>query len=159
MKFDPKKQQRHSIRLPGFDYSKAEAYYLTLVTHGRERLFGEVLAAEMKLNDSGQIVQSAWLDLPRHYPHLELDAFCVMPDHAQAIIVLHADPSTPRQTLPEIMRALKSFTARHINVLRKTPSVPVWQRDYYQHIISDEQDYQAKRDYMLGNPTDLKTSA
>jgi ribosomal protein S30 len=50
------------------------------------------------------------------------------------------------------VRAFKSFSAKRINVLRKTPGIPVWQRNYYEHIIRNEQDYQAKHDYILSNP-------
>jgi REP element-mobilizing transposase RayT len=183
MKFDPKKHHRRSIRLPGYDYSQAGAYYVTIVAQGRECLFGEVVNAEMRLSRYGQIVQYAWFDLPKHYPHVELDAFCIMPNHAHGIIVLHEDgrggsfssmgawqsqsvsgqasSDVNRETHPyvrkrhplsEIVRAFKSFSARRINVLRKTPGIPVWQRNYYEHVIRNEKDYQAKRNYILSNP-------
>ena len=160
MKFDPEKhpfgpaqgKHRRSIRLPGYDYSQAGAYYVTIVAQGRECLFGEIVNAEMKLSRYGQIVQYAWFDLPRHYPHVELDAFCIMPNHGHGIIVLHDNVLMVRHPLSEIVRALKSFSARRINALRKTPGIPVWQRNYYEHIIRNEQDYQTKRNYILSNP-------
>ena len=153
MKFDPQKHHRHSIRLPGYDYSLAGAYYVTLVAHDREPLFGEVVEAEMKLSRYGQIVESTWLDLPKHYPLLELDTFCIMPEHVHAILVL---PEDGRRPLSEILRAFKSYAARRINLLRKTAGVPVWQRDYYEHIIRDNADYLAKRKYILDNPMNWK---
>ena len=180
-KFDPKIHHRRSIRLPGYDYSQAGAYYVTIVTHGREHLFGEVVNGEMKLNRYGKIVQAAWFDLPKHYRHLELDAFCIMPDHVHAILVLvefvrggsisdndNLQPAMPagraspqnrpetrpykRHPLSEIVRAFKSFSARRINELRKTAGIPVWQRNYYEHIIRSNQDYLAKCGYIQDNP-------
>ena len=182
-KFDPEKHHRRSIRLKGYDYSQAGAYYVTIVTWQREHLFGEVVNAEMKLSRYGLIVQSVWFDLPKHYPYVELDAFCIMPNHAHGIIVLYEDsrggsfsgkdalrtqdvigqafrhinhetrPYEPkRHALSEIVRALKSVSAKQINILRKTSGVPVWQRNYYEHIIRNEQDYQTKRNYILSNP-------
>jgi len=75
MKYDPQKHHRRSIRLQGYDYSRAGAYYITIVVQGRGHLFGEVVNGEMKLNRYGKIVLQAWLDLPKHYPHVELGAF------------------------------------------------------------------------------------
>jgi hypothetical protein len=72
MQFNPKIHHRHSIRLPGYDYSRSGAYFITIVTQGREFLFGEIQNGEMRLTQSGQIVQRAWHDLPNHYPHVSL---------------------------------------------------------------------------------------
>jgi hypothetical protein len=54
--------------------------------------------------------------------------------------------------LPEIVRAFKSFSARRINLLRHTPGVPAWQRNYYEHIIRDDAEWQKIHDYILANP-------
>ena len=91
MKHDPARQHRHSIRLKGYDYTHPGAYFVTMVTQHRECLFGEVAGGEMQVNAFGKIVQAAWLELPRHYPHAQLDAFCVMPNHVHGIIVLSPD--------------------------------------------------------------------
>jgi putative transposase len=152
MKFDRQKHHRRSIRLQGYDYSQAGMYYITIVTQGREYLFGEVINAEMILNRFGQIVQYAWFDLPKHYMHVELDMFCIMPNHVHAIIVLTDRMLVKRYPLSEVVRAFKSFSARRINSLRKTQGIPVWQRNYYEHVIRDGNDLQAKRAYIMSNP-------
>ena len=209
MKYDPQKHHRRSIRLQGYDYSQAGAYYVTIVVHGRECLFGNVVNGVMRLNQFGQIVYRAWFDLPNHYPHVVLGAFCIMPNHAHAIIVLidgrrggsitndenlqtisisknapiANDPEThpyvptndvPLQTisisknapiannpetrpyvrhpLSEIVRAFKSFSAKRINALRKTQGIPVWQRNYYEHIIRNDDEYNRIHLYIESNP-------
>ena len=76
------------MRLRCFDYATPGAYFVTVCTKGRERLFGAVCAGEMVVNDAGRICQAAWLDLPRHYTHVGLDSWIVMPDHVHGIIVL-----------------------------------------------------------------------
>ncbi len=91
MKFDPQKHHRRSIRLQGYDYSQAGAYFVTIVAWQREMLFGDIVDGEMVLNRFGQIVRDAWFDLPNHYPHVELGAFIVMPNHVHAIVVLVDD--------------------------------------------------------------------
>jgi putative transposase len=182
MKFEPKIHNRHSIRLQGYDYSQSGAYFVTMVTYGRECLFGQIVDHDMQLNPFGQIVKRAWFDLPDHYPHVALDAFCIMPNHVHAVITLNDDRRggsigkmpvpekiissnvpLPDETqtrpyngikchpLSEIVRAFKSFSARRINVLRKSQGTPVWQRNYYEHIIRNDDDYQRIYSYIESN--------
>lgn len=90
-KYDPQIHHRRSIRLKGYDYSQAGAYFVTICVHQRECLLGEIVNGEMRLSRFGKIVQYAWLDLPKHYPHVVLDAFCIMPNHVHFVIVLIED--------------------------------------------------------------------
>ena len=158
------------MRLEGYDYHEEGGYFVTVVTHGRENLFGKIVDGEMALNPCGQIVQQTWHDLARHNTGIELDAFIVMPNHIHGIIILNgAVGAGPRPAqvnpidtvesswpipvgLPEIVRQLKSFSAREINHLRHTPEKPVWQRNYYDHVIRSEKDYDNIVNYILENP-------
>jgi len=72
--------RRRSIRLKGYDYSQAGAYFITVCTQSHEHLLGEISDEEMWINAWGNIVQECWYDLPNHYPGLELDIFVVMPN-------------------------------------------------------------------------------
>jgi REP element-mobilizing transposase RayT len=91
MQFDPDKRGRRSIRLPGYDYAQAGAYFVTVVTKDRACLFGEIVNGQMRFNDGGRIIQSTWNELPKHYTGVECDAFVVMPNHVHGIIVLADD--------------------------------------------------------------------
>ena len=82
-------QRRRSIRLQGYDYRQVGAYFVTICTHNRLFLFGQVMDGEMCLNDAGQIVEKCWSEIPGHFPHMALDAFVVMPNHVHGIIVLN----------------------------------------------------------------------
>jgi putative transposase len=155
--YNPQKHHRHSIRLPGYDYSRAGAYFVTFVTWQRENLLGHVDQGAVHLTPAGRIVQRGWLDLPRHYPHVALDEFCIMPNHVHAIIVLSdgdcaGDADARRHALPEIVRALKSWSARRINAIRHTTGLPVWQRNYYEHILRDQDEMDRARRYIQENP-------
>lgn len=44
------------------------------------------------------------------------------------------------------------LTAKRINEIRQLPSVSVWQRNYYEHIIRDEADYGQIAEYIADNP-------
>ncbi len=87
--FDPRIHHRHSIRLKGYDYSQTGTYFVTLVARQRQSLFGEVANGVMYLNQYGEILRQVWMDLPRHYPHVTMDEFVIMPNHVHGIVVLH----------------------------------------------------------------------
>ncbi len=161
-KFDPDKHHRRSFRLRGYDYAQAGAYFVTIVTQGRQCLFGEVVESEMRLNEYGRVVVECWNGLPGHYPHVGLDAFVVMPNHVHGVLELTRNvgaglrpaPTSAkwRHSLSEIVRAFKAFSSRRINELRNMPGAPVWQRNYYEHIIRNEDDLYDIRQYIIYNP-------
>ena len=49
--------RRRSLRLPAYDYSQAGTYFITVCTHGRIMLFGEVIGDDMRLNEFGTLVK------------------------------------------------------------------------------------------------------
>ena len=149
MPYIGKIHHRRSIRLPGYDYSQAGAYYVTICTATRQCLFGEVVNGEMHLNWVGTIAHYEWLSLPRRYPGVNLDALVVMPNHVHGVILLTGRNPHP---LSELVRRFKSRTARRINERRHTTGTSIWQRDYYEHIVRDEGDLDRIRQYIVGNP-------
>jgi putative transposase len=182
MKHKVEKQHRRSIRLKGYDYATSGAYFVTIVVRDRACLFGEVVGAEMRPNQFGRIVQATWNELPHHYPGVGCDAFVMMPNHIHGVIGLVDDdgvsandvgaglkpargvvagpnsvraglkPAPTRPGLPEIIRGFKTFSARRVNELRDTRGVPIWQRNYYEHVIRDEESLNRIREYILNNP-------
>jgi hypothetical protein len=89
VRFDPQKHHRRSIRLKGFDYSQAGAYFVTMVTWRRELLFGEIVNREMILSGYGKIVQKWWEEISVHFANVETGAFVIMPNHIHGIILIH----------------------------------------------------------------------
>lgn len=152
MKFNPEIHRRRSIRLKNYDYSQAGAYFVTLCTHNRECLFGEILDDVLQLNESGRVLQKTWEDLPNHYHHVELDAWIIMPNHVHGVIILTPASTNTRHGLPEIIRALKSFSSRHINKMHGTPGRAIWQRNYWEHVIRNEADLLRITEYIQNNP-------
>jgi REP element-mobilizing transposase RayT len=88
MKYDPERHNRRSIRLKNYDYTSAGAYFVTICVKNRECLFGNITDGTVQLNSYGEIVNTVWHGLPDHYPHVELDAWVVMPNHVHGIILL-----------------------------------------------------------------------
>lgn len=91
MTYDPERRHRRSIRLKGYDYSQAGAYFVTLCTEGRACLFGEVFEDQVRLTDIGLVAEECWLEIPAHFPTVELDAFVIMPNHVHGILVITWD--------------------------------------------------------------------
>ncbi|WP_199263776.1 transposase [Desulfobulbus oligotrophicus] len=88
MTYRPDTQHRRSIRLQGYDYSRAGAYFITICAQNRECLFGKIVNGKMGLNNAGMMVQTVWDEIPAHYPGIDIDAFIVMPNHIHGIVVI-----------------------------------------------------------------------
>lgn len=127
----------------------------------------------------GKTVRFNWHYLPRRYPYVKLDAFVIMPNQMHGIIFLtdyhvtnicsvgvyleiisnrktnfiEKPAPTRKHSLPEVIRGLKTFSARRINQLRCMTGVPVWQRNYYERIIRNEESLQKIRHYIINNPS------
>ena len=171
MKYDAQRHHRRSTRLAGYDYSQPGAYFVTICTYNRE-LFLEVEQVK-------QIVRSAWDGLPARFPHVMLDEFVMMPNHIHGIIVFWpfagvslgsgegAASSAPTNgpgsgdrevaassapTLGQVVRAFKSLSAIESNRSTNKPERQFWQRNYYDHIVRDEDEMNVIRQYIRDNP-------
>lgn len=223
-RFAPARHHRRSIRLRGYDYTRPGVYFITICTHDRRRLFGDIANGRMRLNDAGVAADTVWRAIPTHFPHVRLDAFVVMPNHVHGVVVIttpgipggrvgathasplqchapsdpthapfeptdasprptdasparptssapvwrrapphsHGDPIPPRATaratgptpcsVGAIVGAYKSAVSRRINQLRDTPGAPIWQRDYYERIVRDDDALRRIRAYIEANP-------
>jgi len=77
-----------TTRLAGWDYAAAGWYFVTLCTGGRTPFFGEVVKADVRLTDIGDMASQYWRDIPRHFPNTAVDEFIVMPNHVHGIVVI-----------------------------------------------------------------------
>jgi putative transposase len=143
-------RRRRSLRLQGYDYSQAGAYFVTICTRNRIALFGEVTNNDVRLNRTGMIVKETWDALPAHYPNIALDSFVVMPNRIHGIILL-GDESGPQRGIPEIVRGFKTYSARRVNESRDKRDA-LWQRGYYEHVIRNEKSLDRIRGYITSNP-------
>ncbi len=94
MKYDPDKHHRKTIRLKGYDYSNAGAYFVTICVQNRECLFGEIQNGKMILNDFGKIIDHHWRNIPSHFQNVALDEYIVMPNHFHGVLWLVGDGNT-----------------------------------------------------------------
>ncbi|MEW6568022.1 MAG: transposase [Chloroflexota bacterium] len=160
---------RRSMRLKDYDYAQSGAYFVTICARQRECLFGEIAEGTMRLNNLGRIVEEEWLRSGFIRQEIELDEFVIMPNHLHGIVVitsvspvgatgrsplLHRAASGPApRSLGSFIAGFKAAATARINATRRTPGGPVWQRNYYEHVIRDDADLLRIRQYILDNPT------
>lgn len=165
---------RRSIRLSTHDYSLG-IYFITLVTHKRQRLFGKIINGEMILSAAGEEVRNQWLNLVNLRPNIRLDEFVVMPYHFHALIWIKSSGHlfedcltfiAPGRTSrkfsgshgPTLMAIIGSYKAGVSRLLRlfNDSFATVWQRNYYERILWNETQLEIYRNYIRDNPKNWK---
>ena len=156
---DKPRPSRRSIRLKGYDYSQEGAYFVTICTRDREPLLGRIADGQMVLSEFGMVVARSWLWLAARYPFVELDEWVVMPNHVHGIVILRRGGSrtAPTKPLGRLVGAFKTVSAKRINQIRGVPGEPVWQRNYYERIVRDDDELSRLRRYVLDNPVQWET--
>jgi len=162
------KASRKQLRLKHYDYTESGVYFVTVCSRNRECLFGDIVGATgrspaLQLNAYGNIVRDEWLKSAVIRNEITLDAFVVMPNHIHGIIfIIRATGRSPlhdtmkpglrSRSLGAFMAGFKSSTTKQINIMRTTPGIPVWQRNYYEHVIRTDDELNKTREYIINNP-------
>jgi len=187
MKYNPEIHHRRSIRLKGYDYTQPGAYFVTIVTHKRDEIFGEITNGRMKYSTLGEIVYQEWFRSAKIRKEIRLfeDEIVIMPNHIHGIVRImetagadgvrpnngirpeskkaptqqdaHREQDTRRASLQRVPRSLGSFvagfkawvTSRAEHELHMTG---IWQRNYHEHIIRNETDFNNIWNYIDTNP-------
>ncbi len=166
-------KRRKQLRLKEYDYSQAGAYFVTICTYHREMKLGKISEGVMILSPIGEIAKRCWKEIPNHFPSVVADVFVVMPNHIHGIIVMLGDTfpvgarsPRPQQTtnraterrpykkttLGNVVGYFKYQSTKRISEIRNTSGTKIWQRNYFDHIIRDEQSFNRICEYILTNP-------
>lgn len=165
------KYRIESSRLQKWDYSSPGFYFITICTHDRLCLFGDIVDSKMEMNLFGKIVNDEWLKSFGIRQEIKRDEFIVMPNHFHAIVgIADTDDSVethgraslqqtnagiayrPPKSISSLMAGYKSVVTKRINELRESPGSNVWQSRFYDHIIRDDRELFAIRQYIKNNP-------
>ncbi len=168
MKYAPNMHYRRSIRLRGYDYSQTGAYFVTICTQNRECLFEEIVDGEMALGDAGRMVEKWYCALENKFSDICCDEYIVMPNHFHCIVVnvgadqcVCPDDGQLYRIAPTVMGEHNTMGEHMGSPLRtvvqwfKTMTIneyirgvkqngwlrfdgKLWQRNYYDHIIRNE---------------------
>ena len=156
--------QRRSIRLEDYDYSAGGCYFVTICCHSRQRIWGsiDVTTETVILSQRGEIAQRCLEEIPRKFPGASASLWMVMPDHIHAIIHISQiplndavgdNPASP--SLSRIVGWYKSTVYRRCmtaGLWDGKRQGPMWQRNYYEHIIRGWETHSMLAEYILSNP-------
>jgi len=156
MAYDPDRHHRRSIRLRGYDYARGGAYFLTICAQDRACLFADIVAGDLCLNAAGRMIQSTWQGLPAFYPGVDIDEFVVMPNHVHGIVMVADSPMA--LSLPDLVHRFKTLTTKcYTDGVKGLGWAAfrgrLWQRNYHEHIIRNEDALHCIRQYIADNPS------
>lgn len=170
--------ERKSTRLSGYDYSKPGMYFVTMVTQGRDFRFWNVGATPCgcpinsnrlhirscgRINDSGHMIQKWWEQIPDKFSNISIDEYIIMPNHFHGIIVINSNDSRgqPHGAAPTVIGdVINWFKTKTTNDYIRCVRLGIypefdrrlWQRNYYDHIIRDDEDLNRIKQYIIDNP-------
>ncbi len=157
--YNPAIHHRKSIRLKGYDYAQEGFYFITICCQDRAQLFGKIEGTQLILNECGEIAHKCWLEIPEHFPNVALHDHIIMPNHVHGIIEIkfksnHIEkrvlPRSPSKTVGSIVRGFKIGVTKWMR--QNTNVYKVWQRNYFDNIIRNEQSFDRISDYIRNNP-------
>lgn len=146
--YNPEIHHRHSIRIPDYDYSQAGMYFITICTKDKEYIFGDVVNKKMVLSYKGIIAEKMLMKVERlHKDLIYIVEYIIMPNHIHFIVEFKKDYKIK---LKDFITAYKSLVTKSIIKVEKYNCT--WQRNYYEHIIRNEKELYAIREYIQMNP-------
>ena len=147
--------KRKPNRLTEYDYSQPNAYFITICTKNKSKLFWESVGASIArpenlyLSTNGRIVEEAILNIPKHYPMISVDNYVVMPNHIHLLLQIHPDDCGRAMLAPTIsvvVQQMKGYVTKKIGT-------SIWQKLFHDHVVRGEQDYLKIWNYIEGNPS------
>jgi len=158
-------KSRKNIRLRHYDYSQAGLYFITICIQQHKCLLGNIDDGVMILNNAGKETSQCWLEITNFFPSVILHQHVIMPNHLHGIIELLGAPLASRTRAPtrdaptvgDVIGGFKSIsTNRYIKGVNHSGWTPfdkkLWQRNYHEHIIRNEESLLQIIEYIDNNP-------
>ena len=169
--YNPEIHHRRTIRLQEYDYSSDGLYFVTICVHEHRSLLGSIKDDTMHLNDAGKMVQEWFYRCEEHFPDIKCLEMVIMPNHFHCIWqIVGADRCVCPQNdskailgepacspLYRVVQWFKTMTTNaYIKGIKQHGWKPFntrfWQRNYYEHIIRNQQGYEEIAAYIIENP-------
>ena len=145
---------RKPIRIENYDYATPGAYFITVCTANREKIFWDSVGADIirpqnvPLSIAGKIAEQGVIQIAEHYKNVVVDKYCIMPDHIHMILRIESDTSgrmVSAPTVSTVVGSMKRWVSKQIGR-------PIWQKSFYDHGIRNQQDYNEIWQYIENNP-------
>ncbi len=152
-----------SIRLKEYDYSSEGLYFITICSHEKRCVFGRVVDGETVVSPAGLIVRECWVAIPLHFARTRLHAFVIMLNHLHGIVEicsklgrssaapLRGNLAVAPGSLGAIVRSFKAAATRRVHE-ELTWLAPLWQRNYFEAIVRDGEEFSNAVRYIEENP-------
>ncbi|MBR5599774.1 MAG: transposase [Bacteroidaceae bacterium] len=156
--YNPEMHHRRTIRLQDYDYSSDGFYFVTICVHEHKTTLGRIIDGNILLSEKGEIVKMVWKELEDKYANIACHEYSIMPNHFHGIIQIKNDfeggqtPPLQKPTLGSIIAYFKYRTTKLIDA-----GTRFWQRNYYEHIIRNQQAYDEIEAYIIENPLNWET--
>ena len=148
--------KRKQIRIEDYDYSNPGAYFITVCINDRKPVLWNVGAATCRPNLSkiGSIVETAILQIPKHYHAVSVDKYCVMPDHIHMILSITTNEGGRQVAAPTVSTVVGDMK-RWVSI---QIGHSIWQKSFIDRVIRNDQGYRAVWEYIENNPIKLDTA-
>lgn len=156
-KYQPDIHHRRSIRLQEYDYSQANSYFITICSQNKQCFFGEIQHDKMTLNPAGLMTVFWYRELENKFTNIKCDEFICMPNHLHFIINIIDEPIEMNITISTIVQWYKTMTTNsYIRGIKQNGwqafNRKLWQRNYWERVIRNENELGGIRDYIKTNP-------
>jgi putative transposase len=167
-----KKYRIQSSRLQNWNYGWNGVYFVTICTFNRISFFGNIEKGEMKLSEIGSFANKFWLEIPRHFSFVSLNAFCIMPNHFHGILIFNKkdknekkcmNDKSPSQlryqnqgknTLSSVVGSYKSVVSKNAHPFMTSFK---WQDGFYDLLIQDNNSLFRICHYIQNNPANWES--
>jgi putative transposase len=148
------KHFRKNNRLENYSYSFSGYYFLTICTHNKINLFGDVINGQMILNEYGLIALKFLKEINSVFNYVELDEYVIMPNHEHIILINNKDIDEELRCNMIISKAIQQYKRACTVEIRKSLGADfvVWQHSFYDRIIRNERELENIRNYIALNP-------
>ena len=145
--------KRKTLRLKHFDYSSQGAYFITICTKDKKKLFAPVGADSI----SARMIERTFLETIEQYNGVDSPIYVVMPNHFHAIITISRADMESAPTISDIVQSFKRYSTLEYIKLVKSGMLPrfdkqIWQRSFYDRIIRNQEEYNEIYEYIYENP-------
>lgn len=161
-------KHRRSIRLKNRDYGLPDVYFVTICAHERRCIFGDIVDGHVVPSELGRLGRECWVAIPQHFAQVTLHEFVIMPNHVHGLIAIMPSPLVRAQhrcalpagattngvasgSLSAIVRSFKAIVARRAHKELGWKG-PVWQRNYFERVLRDGQEFSDASRYVAENP-------
>ena len=142
--------QRKNLRIKDYNYSQEGCYFITICTKDRKCILSNVgvdahIDPKIELTQTGKIVKKYIENFNFKSKNIKVNEYIIMPNHIHMIIELNGSMWASTPTINRIVSTLKILVTKELKH-------SIWQRNYYEHIIRNENEYLEILDYINQNP-------